>query len=39
MNSKRQEKVKLGHEVQIAAHVTLKFSSIINLVLYTFSFP
>ena len=29
MNSKRQEKVKLGHVVQIAAHVTLKFSIII----------
>ena len=29
MNSKRREKVKLGHVVQIAAHVTLKFSIII----------
>ena len=29
MNSKRQEKGKLGHVVQIAAHLTLKFSIII----------
>ena len=30
MNSKQQEKVKLGHVVEIAAHVTLTFSIIIS---------